>query len=94
MAEIEQVVIVRFDEDGEIDYTVIGDDRVRLFIVDERAPHDRVYEYTSSDPVERLREIIPRGSIIGSQHDDRHEAIVARILAAREGRAHLEVVDD
>lgn len=42
---IKSVVIVHFDEDGELDYHVCGKD-VRLFIVDGRAPHDRVYEWT------------------------------------------------
>lgn len=35
-------MVVRFDADGEIEYWRTGD--VRLLIIDERAPSDRVYE--------------------------------------------------
>ena len=49
-------VVVRYDEAGELEFYAEGS--VRLFIVDERAQDDRVYEirdrYTRSD----IRELI------------------------------------
>ena len=91
MSEIEGIVIVHIDGDGQTSYRVIGD-KVRLFIVDECAPDDRVYEYLSRDPAEVFREIIPEGSEIGSSEDDRQDAIAHRVEAALEGRSHLSVV--
>ena len=84
-------VIVRFDERGDIHYHVIGDD-VRLFIVDERCPHDRVFEITRRDSAETFREVIPEGSVIGHNQDDRHEAVMHRVLQAMDGEKHLSAV--
>lgn len=91
-APIESAVIVRFDEAGEISYHVFGDERVRLFIVDERARHDRVYEYTTREDAAAFREIIPAGEQIGSQADERHAAIAHSISAHIEGRPRLVIV--
>ena len=90
---IEGIVTVHFDERGEISYHVFGDERVRLFIVDERAPHDRVYEYTQRQPATAFRDLIPEGTGIGHSGDDRHEAIKARIEAWQDGVSHLRSVE-
>lgn len=92
MNKLEGVVVVHFDEDGDWSYHVFGE-KVRLFIVDERAPNDRVYEYLSRSEPSYLRDLIPAGSDIGNQNDERHEAIKHRVLAAGEGRSHLSVVE-
>ena len=89
---IQGAVIVRFDEDGELSYHVFGGESVRLFIVDERAPNDRVYEYTSRDDAQVFRQIIPADAEIGSQSDERHAAIAHTISAHIEGRPRLALV--
>lgn len=91
--KIEGVVIVHFNEDGEMSYHVFGE-KVRLFIVDERVPNDRVYEWLSRSEPSQLREMIPAGSDIGNQNDERHEAIKHRVLAAGDGRSYLSVVEN
>lgn len=90
---IEAIAIVRFDENGEITYHVSGDARFRLFIVDERAPHDRVYEWTQRAPVDEVGAILGADPI-GHSGDERHAAIAGVIHAARDGRKHLSVVEE
>lgn len=92
VAVSEAVIIVRFDEHGDIDYRVCGN--VRLFIVDERCPHDRVYEWLPRCDASEIREIIPEGSEIGSNQDERHAAIEHAVLSFMEGKPHLRAVDD
>lgn len=89
--EIEGIAIVRFDEDGYITYHVASDGRFRLFIVDERAPHDRVFEWTPRETGEQVAAILGDDPI-GSHQDERHLAIKALIEAHMEGRRHLSVV--
>jgi len=50
------IVIVRYDDDGEIEFYAEGD--VRLLIVDERAPDDRVYEVHNRHTREQVEGII------------------------------------
>lgn len=73
---MEAIVIVQFDEAGEISYHVVGDDKVRLFIVDDRAKSDRVYEWLSRDKAEDIKSILGDDPI-GSSQDARHPAIEA-----------------
>lgn len=90
--DIENVVVVHFDENGSIDYAVCGDEKVRLFIVDERAPNDRVYEWTTRCTAGKIRELIPQGSKHGHKGDIRHAAIKHRIEAALRGESHIKPV--
>jgi hypothetical protein len=85
------VVIVRFDEDGELSYHVHGGD-VQLLIVDERAPSDRVYEWTPRDSADEIAAIVPVGETIGNSSDERHEILAHRITRALDGKKHLEPV--
>lgn len=85
-------VIVHFDEDGELTYHVMGD--VRFYIVDERAPDDRVYEWLPRATSEDIAALIPVGSTIGNSKDERHLALAHRIQAAQDGRPHLTSVED
>lgn len=85
------VVIFRFAEDGEMTCHVAGED-VRVFMVDERCPGDRVYEWLSRSGADEIRAIL-RDDPIGSSADERHEAIKHRILRAIDGKRHLEVVE-
>lgn len=87
----EATVIVWYDEDGEIQYFVHGEG-VRLYIVDERAPNDRVYEWLPRATGEEIASIIPVGEHIGNSKDERHEVLAHRINALREGKPHLSDV--
>ena len=93
MTDIKGIVVLRFDEDGEQSYHVFGDAGVRLFIVDERVPHDRVYEVLSRDDPATFRDLIPEGAEVGSSQDDRHAAVSHRVDALRSGRKFLSVVE-
>lgn len=93
MTQNTNTVIVHFDEHGELSYFAHGK-HVRLFIVDERAPHDRVYEWLPRCDVVEIAEIIPKSAVIGSSKDRRHKAAKLRIIAATEGRDHLVLVDE
>lgn len=85
-------VIVHITDESRVptEYLVFGD--ARVFVVDENVMHDRVYEMTNREPWERFAEIIPDDAAIGSQHDDRHAAIAAKVNAHLDGRKHLSVV--
>lgn len=85
------MVIVRYDETGHATFHVCGGENVRLFIVDERAPGDRVYEWLSRCDGDEMREIL-RDDPIGSSADERHAAISNVVLSAAAGKPHLEVV--
>lgn len=89
---IEGLAIVRFDEHGEITYHIASDGRFRLFIVDERAPHDRVYEWTLRASGPEIADILGDDPI-GSNQDGRHQAVKALIEAQMDGRPHLSIVD-
>ena len=84
------VVVVHIAEDGAFRYLVHGE--ARLLIVDERAPHDRVYEITDRVSAQEIADVL-RDDAIGSRNDDRHEATSARILTFISGRPHLRVVE-
>lgn len=84
-------VIVHFDERGEQSYHVAGDS-VQFFIVDERAPGDRVYEWLRRDDWAAINAIL-RDDPIGSSADERHEAIKHKILKRLDGKRHLEPVE-
>lgn len=88
------IVVCHFDEAGELNYHIFGNGAVRLLIVDDRVPQDRVYEYTTREDPAELAQLIPEGSEIGSRHDQRSAAISARIVAALDGRPHLAIVED
>jgi len=88
----EGTVIVQFDEHGELTYHVQGN--TRLYIVDERAPHDRVYEWLPRATSDEIAEIIPVGEVIGSGQDERAEVLSHRIKAAISHVPHLAVVRD
>ena len=87
----QQFVIVHFDEEGELSYHICGN-KVRLFVVDERCPHDRVYEMTSRVSNADIGKIL-KNSPIGHSGDERHPAIKARIKAMLDDRSHLSVVE-
>ena len=84
-------VIVRFGQDGELSYHVYGD--TRLYIVDERAPDDRVYEWLPRATAEDIADLILVGSTIGNGQDERHPVLAHRIRSAIAGKPHLSVVE-
>ena len=79
--------VVHFDESGEISY--YSDPGVTVYIVDDRAPDDRIYQFSQYD--------IPAGMLdgeIGSADDESPaQARAIRAVAEMEGRSHLTVVD-
>lgn len=89
---IESVVIVQYDEHGEQSFYISGDERTRLFIVDERAKNDRVYEWLSRDDAGKIREVLGEGPF-GSSKDERHAAIEHKVRALMDGKPHLTVVE-
>lgn len=84
-------VIVHFDEDGEMNYSVAGEG-IRLLIVDDRTPHDRVYEWLPRATPEQIAALIPADATIGHSRDERHAAFAHAIKAAQRGERHLMVV--
>jgi hypothetical protein len=86
------LVVVHFDEDGTIDYHVVGGAAVRMLIIDERAPNDRVYEWLPRAEPAALLKLIGDNPNIGSSADERHVAIAARFNAAQDGNRHLSLV--
>ena len=89
--KISGMVVLRFDENGEQTYHVIGD-KIRFFIVDDRVPHDRVYEWLDREDADEIKAILG-GDRIGSKQDGRHAAIRNAILSDLECRARLTVRD-
>lgn len=85
------VAIIYINEDGETEYHVT--EGVRLFIVDERAPEDRVFEVTPKSTHVEVMAIIG-DSPIGHEGDSRHEAIAARVREAETGEPRLRLVKD
>ncbi len=91
---IEHMVVVHFDENGDQSYLVAGDERVRLYIIDERAPNDRVYEWLPRCDGAAIKALFRDGEPIGSSQDERHNAVAHAINAYAEGRPRLTVVPD
>lgn len=83
------VCVVHISENGDETYSVFG--AARMLIIDERAPHDRIYEISSRMDARELAALIGE-SEIGHAEDERHEAIAACINAAIDGRKHLSIV--
>lgn len=91
VADQRPVAILRWTEEGELQLGMFGDG-IRMLVVDERAPHDRVYEVTHREPLKALDALIPPGTEIGHAADERHDALVARMTALFEGKPHLQVI--
>lgn len=91
MADIKSAVVMHIDTDGSSSLLVCGAEGVRVFVIDERAPNDRVYEITGRDTAEEINKAIG-DSPIGNACDDRHEAIKNSIKAELDGRPKFHVV--
>lgn len=91
MADDRPVALIRFDEMGEMQLGIFGQG-VRLVVIDERAPHDRVYEVTHREPLKALNRLVSPDEPIGHANEARHEAMVARMTALFAGKPHLQVV--
>jgi len=88
---IEAIAIVHYDEHGVETFHICGDARFRLFVVDDRAPNDRVYEMTDRCKADDIKKLM-RDDPIGHRNDSRHAAIEARILEAATGAPRLRPV--
>ncbi|WLT09619.1 hypothetical protein RAM19_05675 [Bartonella apihabitans] len=51
-------------------YHVFGDNDVRMFVVDENAPNDRVYEILRRHKREEIVQLIPNGSEVDNMNDE------------------------
>lgn len=92
MAEVDTpIVVVHLRENGDIECHLSGD--VVVLYVDERFPHDRVYQMTEQTPREEIAALIG-DSPVGSRQDVRHAAIKHHVERWLEGKNHLEIVDD
>jgi hypothetical protein len=85
------ICVVHISENGEIDFLLNGE--AVFLVVDERVPHDRVYQMTVQAPRAAINTLIG-GSPTGSRHDRRHAAAVHRIERALQGKSHLGIIDD
>jgi hypothetical protein len=83
--------VVHIDTEGQFDLLAFGSSDTRFLVIDERAPHDRVYRITLRQPRALLAELLG-DSPIGDCSDDRHPALAARFAAAVEGRPLLKAV--
>lgn len=87
----ETTVVVHHQLNGDIDYYMAGKP-VRLLIIDEFAPHDRVYQFTSTVDASEI-EVLVNGEVIGSKNDSRHEAIESRVLSDRMGEPRFDIAE-
>lgn len=89
------IIIIRHNPEvlGGIEYYVEASADVRVFVVDERCPNDRVYELTQRFERAELLGMIGE-SEIGHAGDARHKAVTNRINAAVDGKPHLRSVDE
>lgn len=87
------IIAIHLDENGCFSAALIPDDvHARLVIVDESAPHDRVYEMTIRCTGADVAKLIG-DDVIGSSSDGRHAAIEACIIAGLLGKSHLALVE-
>ncbi|QAY77907.1 hypothetical protein [Sphingosinicella sp. BN140058] len=87
------IALLRFTADGEMQMCIAGEEPIRFLVVDDRCPNDRVYEVTTRIGAAEFARIVPEDASVGSKADERHEALVARIEAAINGRSHLRSVE-
>jgi hypothetical protein len=79
MTTAQTIVLVHIQGNGSIEYLIQHGTGARVFVVDERAPHDRVYEMTLQAPIEAIQAVLGDDPI-GSRADSRHKAIEHRVL--------------
>ena len=81
--------VVQYDERGEVRFFITHGET--MLIIDERTPHDRVFQITRTMHPDELA-LILRGSAVGSAKDERHAAVVARVEELFSGKPRLSVV--
>lgn len=76
--KLKAIAIVHIGESGRVvDFLHHGD--LCFIVIDERAPHDRVYELTKRNSIEEIAAVLG-DEPIGSCNDVRHPGVAARIL--------------
>lgn len=87
------VTVIAHIAEGEVapTYHVVGEG-VRLFVVDDNHPGDRVFEWLSRSPASVIGEIIPEGSPVGNNQDQRHAALTNSVDSMLHGRPRFTVV--
>lgn len=87
--EIKAVVVMHYDESGWFTiHTADPDGAVVLLTVDDRVPHDRVYEHLDREPVADVLALAPRPW--GNQNDDRHKATLTKLARMESGLTVIE----
>jgi hypothetical protein len=86
---ITAMVVIRFDEGGEISYHIADPDgSVAVVVVDERCPGDRCYEMTLREDALDVAALAPMPW--GHSCDERHAQTVARVLG---GPGNIKLVE-
>lgn len=91
MTDQRPVCVARFMPDGALQFCIFGEG-CRFLIIDEQAPHDRVYEFGHREPLEKLVALVPPDALIGHAGEPRHEALKNIIEAVAAGRPHLRSI--
>lgn len=85
-------VLIIQEPDGM--FSVVTDAPADVIVVCEHAPHDRLYKLSTAHKVSaELVASILGDDPIGSNEDERHEAISNRIIAVLGGEKHLRAVE-
>jgi hypothetical protein len=85
-----QRVLILTNPDGT--FEVVTDQPAVVIVVDESAPHDRLFQLTNAHTVGGVDAILGADTI-GSVEDDRHEAIKGVVLSHIANKPHLKLVD-
>lgn len=75
------LVIMHYDESGWLNVMIDGD--VTVLTVDDRVPHDRVYEHLCRDDRAAMEALAPPPW--GNNQDDRHRATLTKLHRLQRG---------
>lgn len=82
--------VVHIKTNGDLDYYSFG--KVRMLIIDENAPDDRVYELSSTNDIDMLISLVGN-SPIGNMNEEIHRE-VSREVKSYVGLWHTKIPDD
>ena len=80
------IVIMHYNESGWLDVLIDGE--VTVLTVDDRMPHDRVYEHLMRDDRSVMEALAPQPW--GNKDDDRHKATLTKIARMENGLTVIE----
>ena len=86
-------VVINTHPDDSFD--VITDEPCEILVVADHCPNDRIYRLTDAHTVSaKAVDAALQGGVVGHSGDERHAAIVNRILCAAAGKPYLQPVED